>query len=313
MSMPVRVRQSGKSLYRPIMTHFRRGQRAALLAGLVGLVFTSLSGPSAAAASGIAAHSAAASSTATVTLVHGVRGLLADVVVDGQTALKGFAYERASAPMQLPSGVHRVQVYQAGQAHTKALLDVKLTVKAGQTLTAAVGFDNSGAPKAYVFNDQLSAAARSTSSVVVRNVSQGTAPQVLLDGRSVSSGLAAGGQVLRGVRPGSHTVGLKVGGSWLLTNQPVRATAGRAMVVYIVGLQSAKSIALVADSVVPQSAADAVNSGGLPPIEAAPLLPMGLSITLLLMGSAALALLGLLAVRRRRAAAPIGPGAAHAG
>jgi hypothetical protein len=241
-------------------------------------------------------------------LVHGVRGLLADVVVDGKTALKGFAYERASSPMALPPGSHRVQVYKAGTAHTDALLDVTLTVKAGQVLTAAVGFDNSGAPKAYVFDDRLTAAARSASSIVVRNVSQGSAPQVILDGRSTSSGLAAGGQLLRSVSPGSHTVGLKVNGSWLLTNQPVRASSGRAMVVYVVGLQSAKSIALVADSVTPTTAASAVNSGGLPPVVDSPLLPTWASL-----GAVGLGLCGLvLLTARRRPAYVFGGRAPHA-
>jgi hypothetical protein len=287
------------------MNHLKNRRIAALLAGFFGLAVTMISVPTADASVRAAAPNAS-TATASVTLVHGVRGLLADVVVDGKTALKGFAYERASAPMQLPAGVHRVEVFKAGQAHTTALLDVKLTVKAGQILTAAVGFDNAGGPKAYVFDDRLSAAARSASSVVVRNVSQGTAPQVLVDGRSVSSGLAEGGQVLRGVKPGRHTVGLKVGGSWLLTNQPVRATAGRAMVVYIVGLQSAKSIALVADSVTPATAADAVNSGGLPPMESSTLLPTWLSFTA--MGLGLMALL-LLVGRRRRSAYALGRGA----
>jgi hypothetical protein len=274
----------------------QRSRRAsALLAGLVGLAALVAWAPTASAGVQPAARSGAAAATASVTLVHGVRGLLADVVVDGKTALKGFAYERASAPMQLPAGTHRVQVYKAGEAHTTALLDVKLTVKAGQTLTAAVGFDGAGAPKVYVFDDRLSAAARSASSVVVRNVSQGAAPQVLLDGTSVSSGLAAGGQLIRGVQPGSHKVGLKVNGSWLLTNQPVRAAAGRAMVVYIVGLQSAKSVALVADSVTPSTAAARVNSGGLPPMTNQPMLPRWLSLTSLSVG-----VMSLLVFARRR-------------
>jgi hypothetical protein len=282
-------------LYRPNMSLHKSRRVTALLAGLIGLATIVVWAPSANAGVQPVAKSGVAATTASVTLVHGVRGLLADVVVDGQTALKGFAYERASAPMQLPAGVHRVQVFKAGVAHTTALLDVKLTVKAGQTLTAAVGFDSAGGPKAYVFDDRLSAAARSASSVVVRNVSQGAAPQVLLDGTSISSGLAAGGQVIRGVSPGSHKVGLKVNGAWLLTNQPVRAASGRAMVVYIVGLQSAKSIALVADSVTPTTAAARVNSGGLPPMTEQSLMPRWLSL-----GSLSVGVLSLLVFARRR-------------
>jgi Domain of unknown function (DUF4397) len=286
----------------PDMSELQRRRPVRSLA----LVLAVLATAAAAAVGGAAGASAtvlpagatgSAPSSATVTLVHGVRGLLADVVVDGKTVLKGFAYERASAPMNLPAGTHRVEVYAAGSPHTTALLDVQLTVKGGQILTAAVGFDSTGAPKVYVFDNSLTSAAHSPSSIVVRNVSQGSAPEVLVDGKAIKSALGAGAQTIDPVRPGNHTVGLKVGGAWLLTNQPVRAASGKAMVVYIVGRQSAKSIALVADSVTPStSAAGSVNSGGLPPLQSGPMVPTWASMTLL--GSGLVLLLAL--ARRRR-------------
>jgi hypothetical protein len=269
---------------------------SAVLVAIVAAVATVLSATTASAAVAPVSSAGSAPSSATVTLVHGVRGLLADVVVDGKTVLEGFAYERASAPMTLPAGTHRVEVFTSGQAHTTPLLDVKLTVKGGQVLTAAVGFDASGAPKAFVFDNRLTAAAHSASSIVVRNVSQGSAPEVLIDGKAAKSALAAGAQMIDPVKPGSHTVGLKVGGTWLLTNQPVRAASGQAMVVYIVGRQSAQSVALVADSVTPSTAAaSAVNSGGLPPMQSHRVLPVPASLALLGAG-----LLTLVAFARRR-------------
>jgi Domain of unknown function (DUF4397) len=271
---------------------------ALVLAVLATAAAAALGGAAGASATALpAGATGSAPSSATVTLVHGVRGLLADVVVDGKTVLKGFAYERASAPMNLPAGTHRVEVYAAGSPHTTALLDVELKVKGGQILTAAVGFDSAGAPKVYVFDNSLTSAAHSPSSIVVRNVSQGSAPEVLVDGKAIKSALGAGAQTIDPVRPGNHTVGLKVGGAWLLTNQPVRAASGKAMVVYIVGRQSAKSIALVADSVTPStSAAGSVNSGGLPPLQSGPILPGWASMTLF--GSGLVLLLAL--ARRRR-------------
>ena len=231
-----------------------------MLATAAAAALTATSSASAATDLRPAGNTGDATSSATVTLVHGVRGLLADVVVDGKTVLKGFAYERASAPMTLPAGTHQVEVYPAGQPHTKALLDVKLTVKGGQILTAAVGFDSSGAPKVFVFDNSLTSAAHSPSSIVVRNVSQGTAPEVLVDSQAAKDALASGAQMIDPVKPGTHTVGLKVGGVWLLSNQPVRAASGKAMVVYIVGRQSAKSVALVADSVTPSTSRPAPST-----------------------------------------------------
>jgi hypothetical protein len=305
---------SGLTLPNMSHLHRRRPLRsvALLLAAVTIAGATALLGATSASASRLpAGTSGSVTSSASVTLVHGVRGLLADVVVDGKTVLKGFAYERASAPLALPAGTHRVEVYQAGQPHTTALLDVKLTVKGGQILTAAVGFDSAGAPKVYVFDNSLTAAAHSASSIVVRNVSQGAAPEVLVDGKAIKGSLSAGAETIDPVHPGNHTVGLKVGGAWLLTNQPVQAASGRAMVVYIVGRQSAKSVALVADSVTPStSAAGAVDSGGQPPMQPASIMPAWAAVGLL--GTGLLALVTLMTRRRSRTAVAARAGADHA-
>lgn len=47
---------------------------------------------------------AQSSDRTTVTLVHGFRGLLADVYLDGERILQGFAPERSTDPTELPSG-----------------------------------------------------------------------------------------------------------------------------------------------------------------------------------------------------------------
>jgi len=65
---------------------------------------------------------AQAADTGTVTLVHGVRGLVADIYLDGAVALQVFQPERTAGPLTLPAGSHAVDVRAAGSAATSTPL-----------------------------------------------------------------------------------------------------------------------------------------------------------------------------------------------
>src|SRR5882762_9726720 len=66
----------------------------------------------------VLAHAAhAASETGTVTLVHGVRGLTADIYLDGAVALQVFQPERTAGPLTLRAGSHAVDVRAVAQRH----------------------------------------------------------------------------------------------------------------------------------------------------------------------------------------------------
>ena len=60
--------------------------------------------------------SAQAAATGTVTVVHAVEGLQADVYLDGSDtpALSGFEYQKVTDPMAVPVGVHTAAVFEAG-------------------------------------------------------------------------------------------------------------------------------------------------------------------------------------------------------
>ena len=58
--------------------------------------------------------SAADSGDAQLTVVHGVRGLVADVRLDGELVLSGFAPERVTDPLPVPAGRHSLQVWPSG-------------------------------------------------------------------------------------------------------------------------------------------------------------------------------------------------------
>src|SRR5689334_9188592 len=85
--------------------------------------------------------------TGTVTIVHGVRGLVADVYVDGKLALQTFQPERITDPIALASGTHSVEVRTAGAPGTAAaLLSGTVAVTANRSETVVVHPDATGSP-----------------------------------------------------------------------------------------------------------------------------------------------------------------------
>ena len=65
-------------------------------------------------------------------MVHGLRGLVADVYLDGNLALPTFQPERATDPIAIPAGEHLVEIRSAGAAASDTpLLTQSVTVPAG--------------------------------------------------------------------------------------------------------------------------------------------------------------------------------------
>ncbi|MEP6695999.1 MAG: DUF4397 domain-containing protein [Pseudonocardiales bacterium] len=243
---------------------------------------------------------AAATATATVaapaqvTVVHGVRGLVADVRVDGQLILSGFAPERVTDPLPLPAGPHHVQIWPAGvAASSKPVLDVMIPVTAGARVTLGVGLDSQGAPQITVFNDQLAGAGASTTMVAVRDIAAAPPVRVTLDSTVLAAGIQAPQQQAATIAPGSHAVAvLPVSGtSPLLPSQNVTAVAGRAMVLYLIGSAKDNSLGWVAQSLVPGSGAapQTVQTGVGPPAPDGPgwrlIVLAGLAVLVLAAGS----------------------------
>src|SRR3954470_3994964 len=102
------------------------------------LVVLSVAGARAAsltATSGVVAS--AQTATGTVTVVHGLRGVVADVDVDGTLALPAFEPERGHAPIHEPAGSHRIEIRLAGAAPADPPAvtgDVEVTANARQSV-----------------------------------------------------------------------------------------------------------------------------------------------------------------------------------
>src|SRR5215210_4801648 len=114
--------------------------------------------------------------TGTVTIVHGFRGLVADVYLDGTLILESFEPERATDPVQLAAGDHQVEVREAGAAASSAAAVAgTLTVPAGSNLSAVVE------PTMTVFNNDTAGVAPGSTRLVVRHAAAAGPVSVSLD------------------------------------------------------------------------------------------------------------------------------------
>jgi len=139
-------------------------------------VFALVGAPTSASAASPPAPGAspAAAPTGTVTIVHAVRGLVADVYVDGKLALRTFQPERVTDPIPLASGAHSVEVRTAGAPGTAAaLLAGTIDVSANKSETVVVHPGPTGAPTITTYVNDLSKVPLGKARVVVRHAAAG--------------------------------------------------------------------------------------------------------------------------------------------
>ena len=90
-----------------------------------------------------------------------MRGLVADVYLDGTLVLPTFRPERATEPLPILAGDHLVEIRQTGAAATdEPLLTQEVTVPAGLHGSVVAHLDANGNPKLTAFADDLSAVRR---------------------------------------------------------------------------------------------------------------------------------------------------------
>lgn len=236
---------------------------------------------------------------AQLTLVHGIRGLVAEVVLDGQLVLSGFAPERVTEPMSVPAGPHRVQVSATGAGVTSGpLIDQEITVSAGQSLTAGVGLDAAGQPLITVFDDATLLPDSGSTALAVRGLAAADPVRVLAGDRTLADGLGPTQQQVQQVPAGTYPVSVEPagGGAAVLEAQDIPVVAGRAVVLYLIGSQADGTVGWVAQTVLPGGAAPNRVDTGVGPLPAEP----GSGPTALLL-VLPVGVLGGLALRRRLA------------
>ncbi len=176
-----------------------------------------------------------------VRVVHGLRGLVADIYLDGNLALPTFQPERATDPLPIPAGDHLVEIRTAGAAATETpLLSQTVTVPAGfsGSLVAHLGPD--GNPTLTAYADDLTPVPAGQARIVVRHDAAAPAVVVLLNNEPTFASLAPEAEAAQVVAAGDYTVTVTpAGGSGSApAPQNVQLAEGTANFMYLIGSQA---------------------------------------------------------------------------
>ncbi len=242
--------------------------------------------------------------TSVVTVVHGVRGLVADVKLDGKLVLSGFAPERVTDPLTVPAGEHRVQIWRSGSDQQgPPLLDATVDLPAGGRSTAGVGTGPGGKPFLALYDDDELLPDLGSTTIAVRGLADASDVTVTADGETIAESLDPRQEESERVDPGTYEVTALDGDSSraLVTPQDVPVTAGRAVVLYLIGSEQDKTLGWVAQTVRPgTSGAPQRMDTGVGPLPEQDVTRATVPASLLA-GTASLLLAGAVRARRRDA------------
>ena len=245
-----------------------------------------------------AAPASAAPGDATLTVVHGVRGLVADVRLDDALVLSGFAPERVTDPLSVTPGSHHLQVWPSGAAtSTTPVIDQQIAVTSGEQATLGIGLGPDGKPLVTIFDDRGLLTDAGSTALAVRGLANAAPMKVVAGSRTVAESLASTQQQVQQIPPGTYPVSVAPsdGSAASVPAQDVPLVAGRAVVLYLIGSQADSTLGWVAQTVRPvDAAAPRRVDTGVGPVPAAGTV----GGTALVLGLP-LALLGAVALRRR--------------
>jgi hypothetical protein len=188
--------------------------------------------------------------TGTVTIVHGFRGLVADVYLDGTLILESFEPERATDPVQLAAGDHEVEVREAGaEASSAAAVTGTLDVPAGSNLSAVVHLSEDGEPTMTVFNNDLRGVPPGSTRLVVRHAAAAGPVSVSLDDAPLAPDLTNPREAAREVPATTHRVAVRADSEVLLPPQDVPLQEGTAQYLYLIGSEDDGTVAWITQTV----------------------------------------------------------------
>jgi Domain of unknown function (DUF4397) len=173
-----------------------------------------------------------------VRVVHGLRGLVADIYLDGNLALPTFQPERVTDPLSIPAGKHLIEIRAAGAAKTATpLLSQNVTVPAGFEGSLVAHLGANGKPTLTAYADDLTPVPAGQTRVVVRHAAAAGGVSVLLNNKVAVASLAPEAESTSVIPAGDYKVAVTAtnGGAPLATPQDAQFTEGTANFMYLIG------------------------------------------------------------------------------
>ncbi len=228
-----------------------RGRRAALLgAAVAGAVL--LTAPTASATT---AASAAEPAPAAVTVVHGLRGVVADVLLDGQPVLRGFVAERVTDPLSVPAGPHELAVRPASDPSGPPIVSASVDLAPGERRSVVVHPGADGQPLLSSFSDEDAAFPAGQGRLVLRNTAEVAPVQMQVDGEPVGGPVVNAAGVDTVLATGAHSVAaLGANGEPLLDPVDVDVPAASTTTLYLIGSADEDSLGWLVQTTPAQAA-----------------------------------------------------------
>lgn len=173
-----------------------------------------------------------------VRIVHGIRGLVADVYLDGTLVLPTFRPERSTDPLPVPAGRHLVEIRQAGAAATDEPIHTqRVTVPEGFRGSVVAHLDRNGQPTLTAYADDVTPLPPGRSRVVVRHAAAAGPVRVLLNDQPAFGRVRAAAEVTEVVGAGEYEVAVTSpqGGEPLAPPEGVQYADGTAYFMYLIG------------------------------------------------------------------------------
>lgn len=195
----------------------------------------------------------AQASDGTVTVVHGVPGLLVDVYVNDALTLEDFAYGTVTDPLTLAAGDYDIDIRGADADPTSdPVLTELVTLPAGANATIQANLDGAGSPVISVWVNDISTIDAGNGRVTVRHTAAAPNVDILANDGALFSDVPNGAEGAADVPAADYNVKVTAAGdaSTVVTEVPaLTIPEGTNVIVYAIGDLSGGTFQLAVQSI----------------------------------------------------------------